>query len=191
MKKKLYFLGYTNKKTKIINFLKKKNLLIIEFGNRTLTEKAASEADLIISFGYKKIIKKNILDLVKRPIINLHISYLPFNRGAHPNFWSFIENTIKGVTIHEIDKRIDVGKILFRKKINFKKKNNLTFREAHNILIQEIEDLFILKFNILVKKNYKVEKIQKKGTIHYKKDLPKYLKNWDVKIEKYLTTYCK
>ena len=25
-------------------------------------------------------------------MINLHISYLPYNRGAHPNFWSWVKN---------------------------------------------------------------------------------------------------
>jgi methionyl-tRNA formyltransferase len=46
------------------------------------------------------------------------LSYLPFNRGAHPNFWSFIEKTQAGVSIHKINKGIDTGNIILRKKIN-------------------------------------------------------------------------
>ena len=187
MKKKIYFLGYTDNQTKLIKFLKKnKNFSIIEYRNKLLTKKAAKEAYLIISFGYKKIIKNNILHLVKRPIINLHISYLPFNRGSHPNFWSFIENTAKGVTIHEINNKIDDGNVIFRKKIIFKRIHGLTFKKTYNILIKEIENLFILKFNKILNNEYKIQKIKSKGTIHYKKDLPKKFDNWDVNINNYL-----
>ena len=51
------------------------------------------EFDWIISYGYKHIIQKEIIQAVKNPIINLHISYLPFNRGVHPNYWSFKEQS--------------------------------------------------------------------------------------------------
>ena len=66
----------------------------------------------------------------KNNIINLHISYLPYNRGAHPNFWSFVENTPSGVSIHQVDSGIDTGKIVIQKQINFnllKNKKKLTF----------------------------------------------------------------
>jgi methionyl-tRNA formyltransferase len=191
MKKYIYFLGYKRKKTKIINHIKNKNFQIVELGNKLLTRSIAKNADLIISFGYRRIISNRILSLVKRPIINLHISYLPFNKGAHPNFWSFVDNTPKGVSIHEIIKKIDSGNIIFRKKIVFKKNDKLTFRQSYNILIKEIENLFIDKFNIILHKKYKTKKIRKIGTIHYSRDLPKYLKNWDVKIIKFLETYHK
>ena len=48
--------------------------------------------------------------------INLHLSYLPFNRGKNPNVWSIIESTPCGATIHKIDEKIDTGKIYVRKK---------------------------------------------------------------------------
>ena len=108
MTKYIYFLGYSKKKTRLINFLEnKKDIKLVHLHNKDLSSKNAITADLIISFGYKKIIKKKILEFVKRPIINLHISFLPYNRGSHPNYWSFINNTPKGVTIHEIDHEID------------------------------------------------------------------------------------
>ena len=47
------------------------------------------------------------------------MSYLPFNRGAHPNFWSFVDNTPSGVSIVEIDKGIDTGPVIYKKKIKF------------------------------------------------------------------------
>ena len=178
MKKKIYFLGYRNSKTKIINFLRKKNFAVIEYKQKILANNIAKKADLIISFGYRKIIKKNILKLTKRPIINLHISYLPFNRGAHPNFWSFIDNTPKGVSIHKTSKIIDGGNILFRKRIHFKNEQYLTFKKTYLKLIKEIEKLFISKFDKILNNDYVIIKTKSKGSFHYSKDLPKNLKNW-------------
>jgi methionyl-tRNA formyltransferase len=68
----------------------------------------------------KKIINEDLVNKLKNPIINLHIGYLPFNRGFHPNLWSFLENTPSGVTIHEIDKGLNTGPIILQKQINFK-----------------------------------------------------------------------
>lgn len=72
--------------------------------------------DFIISYNYKYIIPSEIVRKFYGKIINLHISYLPYNRGYYPNVWSFLDNTPKGVTIHLIDEGIDTGDILLQKK---------------------------------------------------------------------------
>lgn len=75
--------------------------------------------DFLISYGYRHIIKKDVLDLLPSRAINLHISYLPWNRGADPNLWSFIYDTPKGVTIHYIDEGLDTGDIIYQKVVHF------------------------------------------------------------------------
>ena len=190
MAKLIYFLGYSKNKTRLINFLKKKkNIKLVQLHNRDLSLKNAFAADLIISFGYKKIIKKNILQMVKRPIINLHISFLPYNRGSHPNYWSFVENTPKGITIHEVDEEIDRGKIIIRKKVNFENIKRLTFKNTYDILINEIERQFIINFNKILKNNYITFRAKEIGSFHKKNDLPKFFKTWDIDIYKYLKNY--
>lgn len=62
--------------------------------------------DFIITYSYKYIIKGGVIDLMKGKIINLHISLLPWNKGADPK-WSFLEDTPKGVTIHLIDRDVN------------------------------------------------------------------------------------
>jgi len=119
MKKQCLFLGYKKKQISLINFLKTKNFTIKHYQKIPLF-KLFKQSDFIISFGFRKIISENIIKKIKKPIFNIHLSYLPFNRGAHINFWSFIENTPAGVSIHKIDKGIDTGNIILRKKINFK-----------------------------------------------------------------------
>ena len=86
----ILFLGYDNKETKLINFLKKNGHSVVH-SKEEIDD--FSFFDLVISFGYKFIVKKTYLETLKRPILNLHISYLPFNKGAHPNFWSHFNNT--------------------------------------------------------------------------------------------------
>ncbi len=72
----------------------------------------AKRYDLIISYCYPIIIEEGILDDPKFGFINIHTSFLPYNRGANPNVWSIINDDPAGVTIHQIDKGIDTGRIL-------------------------------------------------------------------------------
>ena len=116
----------------------------------------------------------------------MHISYLPYNRGAYPNFWSFIKETPKGVSIHEINEGIDKGGIIARKKVNFKLDNNLTFSNTYQKLIIEVQNLFKRNFKKIINNEYKLIKPKSEGSYHKKKDLPKNLKNWNIVIKKYL-----
>ena len=121
------------------------------------------------------------------------MSYLPFNRGAHPNFWSFIENTPAGVSIHKIDKGIDTGNIIVRKRININIKLDKfsTFKKTYNYLFLEAEKLFKKNFNKIYDKKYKIILNNHKGTFHYKKDLPKWIKNWNMNISLAKRNYLK
>ena len=182
------FLGYNSNQTKLINFLKKKKISVTNKKIKVRT-KEIEKFDLIICFGYKKIIKSDILRKIKRPILNLHMSYLPFNKGAHPNFWGFHDDTKKGVTIHEIDENIDTGPIIFQKEIKFniQKNKKLTFKRSYNILFLELEKLFIKNYKSIILNNYRKKKNNKfKGKVHKSKDLPKDLESWNISIFNYL-----
>ena len=182
------FLGYDSKKTTLINFLRSKKIKVNQYKNKKLSYKIAKRYDYIISFGYRKIISKKIISKIKRPIINLHISYLPYNRGAYSNFWSFINNTPKGVTIHEIDNGIDTGKIIFRKKISFKLNNKITFQSTYKVLILEIEKLFKKKYKMIISNGYKPKKQLTKTRLNLKKDLPN-ISNWDISIKYFISSF--
>jgi methionyl-tRNA formyltransferase len=68
--------------------------------------------DFLVSYGYRHLIPAEVLAPFGPRAINLHISLLPWNRGADPNLWSFLEDTPKGVTIHVIERGVDTGPIL-------------------------------------------------------------------------------
>ena len=183
--KKILFLGYNRNKTRLIKFLNNLENYKVECFQKKLNLKKASKYDVIISFGYKYILPIYLIKKLKKKIINLHIGYLPYNRGAHPNFWSFIDNTPKGVTIHEIDKNIDTGKIIYQKIVDFefyKNYKSLTFKITYKRLIKEIEDLFIRNHEDILNKKYKSYNQINIGTFHNKSDLPKILKSWNQNI---------
>jgi len=177
-KKSILFLGYDKKQSSIISFLEKKGCFV---ENKKTKLSEITNHDFIISFGYKHIIEKEILEKLKVPVINLHISYLPWNRGSHPNFWSFYESTPSGVTIHEIDNGVDTGSIIFQKLLKFNTKK-LTFEESYKKLIFEIEELFKSNIDLILNKNYKTKAQIGKGSHHKTKDLPKEFSGWDSNI---------
>ena len=95
---------------------------------KMLTPKSAKlrGVDWLVSYGYRYIIKPEVLDLLPGRAINLHISYLPFNRGADPNLWSFLEDSPKGVTVHQIDQGLDTGDILAQEPVVMESQDTLS-----------------------------------------------------------------
>tara|TARA_B100001540_G_C15690962_1_gene589240 strand:- start:436 stop:1020 length:585 start_codon:yes stop_codon:yes gene_type:complete len=178
------FLGYSSKQTKIIKFLKDKKITVDQNRNKKTNSQIINKYDLCISYGYRRILNYKTLKQLKRPIVNLHISYLPYNKGIYPNLNAFINNTPKGVTIHEIDKGIDTGKIIFQKKINLKISEKTTFRDTYKILRNEMEKLFFKHFKSLILNNYKSfnqKKINLKKYRTYKNKI-----NWNIPIKSFL-----
>ena len=124
--------------------------------------------DFIISYGYHYIIKKNILARYVDRAINLHLSFLPWNRGADPNFWSFVEDTPKGVTIHYLDDGIDTGDIIVQKEVTFSETE--TLRTSYNKLQEEIEHLFSGHWYKIRTGQCQRKKQEGKGSYHEDKD---------------------
>ena len=99
------------------------------------------DTDFIVSYGYRHIIGKDVLDLFPQRMVNLHISLLPWNRGADPNLWSFLEDTPKGVTIHLMDEGIDTGPVLAKREVEYEE--NDTLSSTYHRLSESMESLFI------------------------------------------------
>lgn len=182
-KPKVLFLGYPETQTGLIQVLKDQNCDVTWTAEKITTTQGY---DLVVSFGYRYILTKSLIDSSSAPIVNLHISYLPYNRGAHPNFWSFFDGTPSGVSIHLIDEGIDTGSILFQKYVNFKE-NEDTFSKTHKRLVQEIENLFITNVESIIKKTFVARPQRRKGTYHRVSDLPKEFLGWDTNIYNEIT----
>tara|TARA_B100000780_G_C21115833_1_gene451411 strand:- start:1322 stop:2098 length:777 start_codon:yes stop_codon:yes gene_type:complete len=191
--KKILFLGYNTKETKIIEAVKIFKSNKISQTKTKVSLKYIQNFDLVISFGYKHLLNAEITNNYKK-IINLHIGYLPFNKGAHPNFWSFAENTPSGVTIHKIDKGINTGKIIYQKQLDFellKNRKKLTFNATNKRLVDEIENLFIKNVKKLLQLDFDEFDQVGKGSYHDGKNLPNILKSWNQNIFKTVLDYNK
>ena len=176
--RKVLFLGYDETKTQLIQLLLKNNCKVWH-AEQGIND--ASEYDLVISFGYRHILPSKVLATAKRPIVNLHISYLPYNRGAHPNFWSFFDGTPSGVTIHFLDEGIDTGDILFQRYVNFDN-GEITFKDAHTRLVGEIETLFKENLTAILHNELVPFKQRGDGTFHHVEDLPIEFSGWSANI---------
>jgi len=71
---------------------------------------------LSVYFGY--ILKPMFIETFPLGVINLHPSYLPYNRGANPNIWSILDGTPTGATLHYVDPGIDTGDVIARRRID-------------------------------------------------------------------------
>jgi methionyl-tRNA formyltransferase len=144
---------------------------------------ATTGFDLVISYGYRHILKKHVIEGTVAPIINLHISYLPWNRGAHPNFWSFYDCTPSGVTIHLIDEGVDTGAIIYQRYVNFTNEEN-TFYKTYERLLHEVEQLFLDNLDEILLGNFIATPQRRKGSYHCVADLPSEFEGWDADIKK-------
>lgn len=153
-------------------------------GKLTIPEFIESNYDFIISYGYRYIIPSSVTDHYDKRILNLHISYLPWNRGADPNFWSIIEDTPKGVTIHFVDEGLDTGDIIIQKKIELEETD--TLRTSYKKLSDAIENLFLSNWNKIRTGEVIPKKQIGEGSFHYSKNKETYeylLSNgWDTLI---------
>jgi len=73
--------------------------------------------DIGLSVLFNYLLKPEFLSIFARGVVNLHPSYLPYNRGQYPNVWSIIEGTPSGSTMHYIEEGIDTGDIIARKEV--------------------------------------------------------------------------
>lgn len=165
---KLLFLGYDKTQTRLVGFIEKLGWQVDQTGE-LVTDFSAY--DLVVSFGYRYILKAESLDTIKRPVLNLHIAYLPWNRGAHPLFWAAYDESPAGVTIHEIDPGVDTGPICFQKGVDIDQQNE-TFASGYKRLIDEIEELFEQNATDLLAGNYTSQPQQGAGSVKRVRDLP-------------------
>lgn len=80
------------------------------------------KVDNAISINCRNIIKKEIIDYFTNPILNLHDSFLPDERGGALNSWRILNGINEvGNTLHILEEGIDTGAILLQEKTKIKK----------------------------------------------------------------------
>ena len=163
MKKNILFLGDSD--NELIQFIKSSDCNVIQTQNKiNINFLLDNDIDFVVSYGYRYIIDDKVVKFFNKKIINLHISYLPYNRGASPNIWSIVEDTKKGVSIHYVDETLDTGEILIQRELHFD--DNTSLKDSYKILKKEIEKLFKLNWNKLVNNKISSQKQSTSGSFH-------------------------
>ncbi len=96
--------------------------------------------DLAVSYTYRYILTEDILTALNYNAVNLHNSYLPWNRGADPNIWSIVEGTPRGVTLHYMDSGLDKGYIIAQEFVGLDAGE--TLKSSYYALDRAAKDLF-------------------------------------------------
>ena len=134
-----------NKRARGLNYAKKYkiNKFSIIYKNKKnadfliLKKLKKNNIKLILLAGFMKILSKNFIISFKHPILNIHPSLLPKYKGLNTHE-RVIKNNEKftGCTVHMVNKKLDSGKIILRKKIKIYKKDDAKTLEKR-VLKQE------------------------------------------------------
>ena len=83
--------------------------------------------DLILSLRYGEILKKPLLKIPNKGVINFHPSLLPKYKGLGPIFQALLHDEKEvGFSLHYMDEGIDAGKIIKREKIKIEKNESVS-----------------------------------------------------------------
>jgi methionyl-tRNA formyltransferase len=142
------------------------------YDEKTLAILSKLQLDYIILAWWPKIIKKAVIAIPKVGVVNFHPSLLPYNRGKHYNFWTIVEGTPFGVSLHFVNEQIDAGDIIFQKEIEktWEDTGESLYFKARNAMIE----LFIEKFPELLSGSYNpLAQDLAKGSFHLSNEIDK------------------
>ena len=143
----------------------------------------AQHFDLAVSYTYRYIVSAEIIAALSGNIVNIHNSFLPFNRGADPNLWSIIDDTPKGVTIHYMDAALDKGYIIAQEMVDFTGED--TLHSSYYKLDSAAKELFMKTLEHYESWGELKKKALGQGSYHSVKDGLSYkemIDSYDMKI---------
>lgn len=121
-----------------------------------------SGIDLIVVFSMSKLLKKEIIELPKLGIVNLHLSLLPNYRGPNSILWVYFnQDKISGVTVHYIDEKEDTGNII--EQAQFHVPRNLLYKDYLDLAINQTGAPLLVK---IIGKILNGEKVITQNQIH-------------------------
>ena len=138
------------------------------------------DAEYVVSFGHRAIIGEPYLTQFAGRMINLHTSMLPWNRGADPNFWSWFDDTPKGVSIHQIDAGIDTGDVMVSWSAELDRRG--TLRSTYDELRRAMIDLFAMEWKYIRAGRYAPQPQAGTGSYHRSRDMPELPDGWDTPV---------
>lgn len=166
----IIFLGMNEAGEEVLDWLRQKEDVTVtevietEEGLEKISE---LRPEIVVSSGFKHIVPEKIIEVPDKGIVNLHPSYLPYNKGAHPYIWPLIEGTPAGVSIHFMNQNLDEGPLIARKMVE--KRPDDDAKSLRNRLMQEQAKLFKHNWDKILRGESRQQPGD--GSIHFKKDL--------------------
>ena len=130
---------------------------------------------LVVGFG--AILKQTLLDVVAGQVLNIHPSLLPLYRGPAPVIQAILDGASEtGVTLMEIDVKMDHGPILAQERIPLRGDEAPT--ELYQVLTVKGVALFLEHIN-----DYLNEKLEPEPQNHLEATITHFVKKEDGKLD--------
>lgn len=142
--------------------------------------------ELTVSYTYRYILTEEVLEALGGNVVNIHNSYLPWNRGADPNIWSILDGTPRGVTLHYMNAGLDKGDIIAQRLMG--KAETGTLRSAYDNLDKAAKELFKDAFAFYGEWPQMKKNPLGKGSYHSVKDgekIKRAIENYDITIDEF------
>lgn len=133
------------------------------------------ECDIIYSVQHHELLKASHIKKAHKIAVNLHLAPLPEYRGCNQFSFAIMDKAPEfGVTVHEIDTRIDHGAVLFEKR--FPVRENIWVDELYNETVAEGIALFTASLPPLLQGKYtRVSQqelsVSRPSSIHYRHEI--------------------
>lgn len=153
----------------LFEMIKKKGHEVVLCSEKLTVEYIKSNAfDLALSYTYRYILTGELIEAFGGNVVNIHNSFLPYNRGADPNIWSIVEGTPRGVTLHYMNEGLDKGEIIAQRLVT--EGDGETLKSSYDNLDRNAKELFMEALDYYDEwKDIKFAPIGK-GTYHSVKD---------------------
>lgn len=140
-------------------------------GKEIIDEIRKIQPDLIVVVAYGKILPKEVIDIPKYGIINVHSSLLPKYRGAAPINAALINGDKKsGVSIMYVEEELDAGAVILQEETEITEED--TFLTLHDRL-KNIGAVLLLKAIKLIENNKVEAKKQDEKLVSFVKPFKK------------------
>lgn len=160
-----------NKHSKIYDLALKNSIDCSIYGSKKYNSFIASaNFDIGFLIWWPKIIPEKLIDKAAHGFINTHPSLLPFSRGKHYNFWTIVEKTKFGVSLHYVNKDIDSGDIIYQKEINYDWLDNgqTLFFKAQTEMVRMFKEFYPLLSD---EKLSRTKQDLSKGSYHHSSEI--------------------
>lgn len=149
----------------------------------TLEQVQQYSPTVIIANRYRHLIPGSICNALDGKMFNVHCSYLPWNRGAHPNYWGWKEPAPHGVTLHCMSARLDYGDIVAQVLLRMEPENH-TLQTSYEELEFHANALLLGWFDKLCEGDFpRAKQLPNTGSYHRASALPNLPLGWDTPVE--------